>query len=92
METSKLYKEIESILNQSKREEQEYSLVYNVDVEVAAKLIEQLFIDKMEGFTDWLIGKNFEFYDDLSNGKNYSIRGEFGLYTTKEIIQLYLNK
>jgi hypothetical protein len=86
-ETSKLYSEIRNSLRKNNNYE-------SVDGERtfqtsrAAKSIEHLIYDKMEGFSEW-IEKN-AYCKDGSWYLHENMSGE--IYTKKQIVQLYLNK
>ena len=84
METSKLYSEIEKVIY-----EKTPSLPYNSAYQVrdAAKSIEQLLLDKMEDFINWA-NKSWYYDDEVDKWVRY---GQVS-HSTKELIQIYLNK
>jgi len=90
MQTSKLYSEIEKVIY-----EKTPSLPYNSAYQVrdAAKSIEQLLLDKMDGLLQLVSEKNYSGGNN-SKGKGWfffdSDNGRF--VETKELIRLYLNK
>jgi hypothetical protein len=85
MQTSKLYSEILKEIQKSR------GLKY-INEEKAAQSIEQLLLDKMEGFGEYLHSKDIKFFDVLDDERNYTTDNKEWCFTMKELIQLYLNK
>jgi hypothetical protein len=87
METSKLYSEVKKILGNNSHFENE------------VQLIEQLLLDKMEGFMNWIWNNRKDIYKiedertKFNNKWQYVKRDGTVLYLTEqELIQIYLNK
>lgn len=54
----------------------------------SAEITEQIAIE----FGNFLFSKGIEYYDDLSNGANYTIENEQGTFTMKELFQEFLKQ
>jgi hypothetical protein len=52
----------------------------------SAEITEQVAIE----FGNFLFSKGIEYYDDLTNGVNYTVENKEGIFTMKELFQEFL--
>lgn len=89
MQTSKLYSEIQDAIDNAIKKKPDYNLP---NEEEAIESIEQLLLDKMEGLAEFIDKNNYSMLAGKWDSWSRNATNSDSPKTTKELIEIYLNK